>query len=114
MGINKTILVILFFCFGFVAYAQSAKVKGVILDKNNQPVVNVNVSCRGIGTQSNANGYYNITVPENQKVLVVFSHVSLKKVTVSLTLKPNEECEFNLVMSDQDEQMGEIVITANK
>lgn len=113
MGINKTILVILFFCFGFVAYAQSAKVKGVILDKNNQPVVNVNVSCRGIGTQSNANGYYNITVPENQKVLVVFSHVSLKKVTVSLTLKPNEEYEFNLVMSDQDEQMGEIVITAN-
>lgn len=96
-----------------MASAQSAQIKGVILDKNNQPVDNVNVSCRGNVTQSNANGYYNITVPVNQKVVVVFSHVSLKKVTVSFTLKPNEEYEFNLVMNDQDEQMGEVVIVSS-
>ena len=69
--------------------AQSAQVKGVILDKNNQPVANVNVYCRGNGTRSNANGYYVITVPANQKSVVVFSHISLKKVTVSVTLKSN-------------------------
>ena len=113
MGLNKTILAFFFFCFGFFASAQSAQVKGVILDKNKQPVANVNISCRSIGTQSNANGYYVLTVPANQKVIVVFSHVSLKKVTATLTLKPNEEYEFNLIMSDQDEQMGEIVITSN-
>ncbi|HEY6142984.1 MAG TPA: TonB-dependent receptor [Flavobacterium sp.] len=113
MGLNKIILAFFFFCFGFVVSAQSAQVKGVILDINNQPVANVNVSCRGNVTQSNANGYYNITVPVNQKIVVVFSHVSLKKVTVSFTLKPNEEYEFNLVMNDQDEQMGEVVITSN-
>ena len=113
MGINKTILAFLFFCFGFVALAQTAKIKGVILDKKNQPVVNVNVSCQGNVTQTNANGYYNITVAANQKVVVVFSHVSLKKVTVSIALKPNEEYEFDLVMNDQDEQMGEVVIMSN-
>ena len=113
MGLNKTILAILFFCFGLVALAQSAKVKGVILDKNNQPVANVNVSCRGNGTQSNVNGYYSITVPVNQKVVVVFTHISLKKVTVSVTLKPNEDYEFDLVMNNQDEQMGEVVITSD-
>ena len=113
MGLNKTILAFFFFCFGFFASAQSAQVKGVILDRNNQPVANVNVSCRGIGTQSNANGYYVLTVPANQKSVVVFSHVSLKKVTATIALKSNEEYEFNLVMSDQDEQMGEIVITSN-
>jgi len=113
LGVNKTILVIFFFCFGFVAFAQSAHIRGVILDKNNQPVENVNVSCRGNGTQSNANGFYSIDVPENQKVVVIFSHVSLKKVTVSVTLKPNEEYEFDLVMNEQDEQMGEVVITVN-
>jgi hypothetical protein len=113
LGVNKTILVLFFFCFGSVAFAQSAHIRGVILDKNNQPVDNVNVLCRGIGTQSNANGFYSIDVPENQKVVVVFSHVSLKKVTVSVTLKPNEEYELNLVMNDKDEQMGEVVITVN-
>jgi hypothetical protein len=113
LGLNKTILAILFFCFGLVALAQSAKVKGVILDKNNQPVANVNVSCQGYGTQSNANGYYTIAVPANQKVVVVFTHISMKKVTVSVTLKPNDDYEFDLVMNDQNEQMGEVVITAN-
>jgi hypothetical protein len=93
--------------------AQSAQIKGVILDKNNQPVANVNVACRGNGTQSNANGYYVVTVPANQKSVVIFSHISLKKVTVSVTLKSNEEYEFNLVMSDLDEQMGEVVIMSN-
>lgn len=113
MGVNKTILVIFFFCFGFVVFAQSAHIKGIILDKNNQPVDNVNVSCRSIGTKSNVNGYYSLEVPANQKVTVVFSHISLKKVTVSFTLKPDEYYEFDLVMNDQDEQMGEVVITVN-
>jgi hypothetical protein len=113
LSLHKSILAFFFFCFGFFAIAQSAQVKGVILDKNNQPVANVNVSCKGNGTQSNANGYYVVTVPANQKVVVVFSHISLKKVTVAVTLKPNEEFEFNLVMNDQDEQMGEVVITSN-
>lgn len=111
MSVNKTILVLFFFCSCLATFAQSAHIRGVILDKNNQPVDNVNVSCRDIGTQSNANGFYSIDVPENQKVVVIFSHVSLKKVTVSVTLKPNEEYELNLVMNDQDEQMGEVVIT---
>ena len=94
-------------------FAQSATVKGVILDKKNQAVENVNVSCQGVGVQSNANGFYSLSVPANRKVGVVFSHISLKKSTVTLTLKSNEEYEFNLVMSDQEEQMGEIVIQGN-
>jgi hypothetical protein len=37
----------------------------------------------------------------NQKVAIVFTHVSLKKATVFLTLKIDEDYEFNLVMNDQ-------------
>jgi hypothetical protein len=96
-----------------MASAQSAHIKGVILDKNNQPVSNVNVSSQSIGTRSNGNGFYMLKVPANQKVVVVFSHVSLKKATVAITLKPEEDYEFNLVMTDQDEQMGEVIITIN-
>jgi hypothetical protein len=113
LGLNKIIIVFLFICFGFTVCAQSAKIKGVILDANNQPVSNVNVSCLSKGAQSNANGFYSLTVPANQKLVVVFSHVSLKKATVAVSLKPDEEYEFNLVMSYKDEQMGEVVITVN-
>ena len=113
MSINKIILVFFIFSVNSLIFAQSATVKGVILDKKNQAVENVNVSCQGVGVQSNANGFYSLSVPANRKVGVVFSHISLKKATVTLTLKSNEEYEFNLVMSDQEEQMGEIVIQGN-
>jgi hypothetical protein len=33
------------------------KVKGVILDKNNQPIQNVNITVAGNRTQSNENGF---------------------------------------------------------
>jgi len=113
LGKNKIILVFLFFCYGFFASAQSARIKGVILDKNNQPVSNANVSSQGVGTQSNANGFYVLSIPANQKVIVVFSHVSLKKAVVAVTLKADEDYEFNLVMNDKDEQLDGVVITIN-
>ena len=113
MSIKKIILVFFFFSVNTLIIAQSASVKGVILDKKNQAVENANISCLGIGVQSNANGFYSITVPANKKVVVVFSHISLKKSTVTLTLKSNEEYEFNLVMNEQEEQMGEVVILGN-
>ena len=96
-----------------MASAQSASIKGVILDKNNQPVPNVNVSSENIVTRSNANGFYLLKIPAAKKVVVVFSHISLKKATVAITLKPDEDYEFNLVMGDQEEQIGEVIVIVN-
>lgn len=113
MSTNKLIFVF-FFCFASLSLlAQTARIKGVILDKNNQPVDNVNVSYSSFGAQSNQNGFYDIKVAANQKVIVVFTHVSLKKITVTFTLDSNEQKEFNPVMSDQEEQMGEVIVTSN-
>ncbi|TDE45849.1 TonB-dependent receptor [Flavobacterium rhamnosiphilum] len=113
MNTNKLIFVF-FFCFiSLPLLAQTARIKGVILDKNNQPVENVNVSYSSIGTQSNKNGFYDIKVPANQKVTLVFTHVSLKKITIIFSLDSNEQKEFNPVMSDQEEQMGEVIVTSN-
>ncbi|MDI5951209.1 TonB-dependent receptor [Flavobacterium yafengii] len=113
MSTNKLIFVF-FFCFiSLPLLAQTARIKGVILDKNNQPVDNVNVSYSSIGTQSNKNGFYDLKVPANQKVTLVFTHVSLKKITIIFSLDSNEQKEFNPVMSDQEEQMGEVIVTSN-
>ncbi|MFM2367966.1 MAG: hypothetical protein RL619_262 [Bacteroidota bacterium] len=112
MNTNKLIVVFFFFFVGLSLSAQSARIKGIILDKNNQPVENVNVLCLDKTTQSNINGFFDLTVPANQKVVVVFTHISLKKTTVSIVLKSNEDYEFNLVMNDYQEQMGEVVVIA--
>ncbi|MNQ54418.1 TonB-dependent Receptor Plug Domain protein [compost metagenome] len=112
MSVSKIIFVFFFCWIGSISFGQTATVKGIILDKNNQAVENVNVSCSGIGTQSNGNGFYEITIPANKMAVIVFSHVSLKKTTISITLKSNESYEFNPVMSDREEQMGEVIITS--
>lgn len=113
MSANKLIFTFFFFCFSFSFFAQNATVKGIILDKDNLPVDNVNISCSGVGTKSNKNGFYSISAPSNEKVTVTFSHISLKNVTVTITLKPDEDYEFNVVMNDKEEQMGEVIVLSN-
>jgi hypothetical protein len=112
LKINKTLLILLFLVFNSIAFSQSARLKGIILDTNNLPVANVNIVCAGQSTQTNENGFYAITVPANEKVIVVLTHTSLKKITVAVTLKPEEEQELNMVMDDQSEQLGEVVVIA--
>lgn len=105
-------LLVFFLCNLFPVFGQVARVKGVILDQSNNPVDNVSITCQDKSTTSNPNGFYQLSVPANKSVSVVFSHVSFKKATTVLTLKPNEDYEFNLVLSATAEQMGEVVITS--
>ena len=111
-SIQKAILYFLFFGMGFSAFAQNAKLRGIVLDENKQAVANVSVSNGAIGTQSNSSGVYELSIPANQKVRVVFSHLSLKSASIVLFLKPNEIMEFNPVLNIRQEQMSEVIITA--
>ena len=113
MSLTKIIFVIVTLWISLPSFGQTANINGVILDSNNQPVENVNVTAAGNRTQSNGNGFYRLRIPVDQKVAVVFTHVSLKKATVYLTLQREEDYEFNLVMNNREEQMGEIIVTTN-
>lgn len=101
-----------FFCLFFLANAQTARIKGIILDKNNNPVEGVNINYQDKGTTTNNNGFYVLNLPANQKVTLVFSHVTLKTATLKIELKPNEDYEHNFQMSDSEELLGEVIVTA--
>lgn len=112
---NKNLLFVsLLLCIGFASFAQNARVKGIILNENNLPVTDVNVSHSGNVTQSNSDGFFDISIPSNKKVIIVFTHVSQKMMMITVTLKPNEIFVLNPVMNSHAEQMGEIVVMANK
>ncbi|HEX8562634.1 MAG TPA: TonB-dependent receptor [Flavobacterium sp.] len=101
---------LLLFCL--VASAQTARIKGVILDENNDPVEDVTVTVQDKSVFTNENGFYVLTVPARQKVTVTYTHVSLKKTTVTVELNPNEDFEFNPVMSSSAEQMAPVIINS--
>ena len=113
MKIKNLLFTILFLFIGSLVFAQNARVKGIILDENNNPVENVNISYQSKSTVTNSNGFYALTVSANKKITLVFTHVSLKKTTAILELKTNEDYEFNVTMNEKAEQMGEVIITAN-
>jgi hypothetical protein len=97
-----------------IGFSQTAKVKGIILDENNIPIENVNIKTATSGTQTNANGFYTLTIPVNQDISIEFSHISHKKVVSTFNLKNGESYEFNPVMSTSIEQIATVVITNNR
>lgn len=92
------------------SFAQDALVKGVVLDENKLPVDGVNVSCKNYSTKTDINGFYQISIPSNQKVTVEFTHVSFKKTSLKVSLQPQEVYVFNMYMNDEAEQMGEVFV----
>ncbi len=111
MNTYKSLLFFLLFSFQF-GFAQNARIKGVILNESGQAVPEVNVTSVEKSTKTNENGFYQLVVPANKKIQVVFTHITLKKYTVSLELKPNEDYEFNPQLSDKAESLGEVTVTA--
>lgn len=111
MTTKKIFPSILFFLICVSAFAQTARIKGVILDETNKPVPAVNVVCGSNSTVANENGFYIMTVPANQDLTIVFTHTTLKRVETKIKLKPNEDFELNPVMSTTAEQLGGVVIS---
>lgn len=111
MKTKHILFYILLFSFGLVTNAQTARIKGIILDNNNRPVEGVSINYQENGTTTNENGFYVLTIPANQKISISFTHISLKKATIKIELKPNEDYEFNFQMSDSDEQLEGVVLT---
>ncbi|MBZ4043175.1 TonB-dependent receptor [Flavobacterium hibisci] len=108
----KLIIVFLFLWIGFNSSAQSARVKGIILDTESHPVADVNITSGDKAAKSNAKGHFDIFVPSNKKVVLVFTHISLKMVTLTVNLKPYETFVFNPVMNNSEEQMGEVFVSS--
>ena len=110
---KNIVLFLVFSLFSVFSVAQNARVKGVILDENNNPVENVSISADDLGTITNSNGFYLLEIPANKKVTLVFSHVSFKNYKLVLELKPNEDYELNPVLNSKVEEIGEVVLIGN-
>ncbi|PHS64113.1 MAG: TonB-dependent receptor [Flavobacterium sp.] len=115
MKTSTLLLLFLFFITTGSLLAQNAIIKGVVLDENNLPVSEVNVTVGEEGTQTNFDGFYTLEVPSGQEIIVIFSHLSFKNVQVTIPeLTPNSDFEMNPVMKIDVEQIGTVVISRKK
>ena len=78
-----------------ILLSQNGYIKGVVLDINNNPIENVNISSENnAGTTTNSNGFYSIKIEALIDVNITFSHVNFKSVSFPINLKTNEVYEF--------------------
>ena len=92
--------------------AQTATIKGITLDGENNPVSGVNIRYEGGATVTNANGFYSLKLPSQTPVTLIFSHVGFKESTYTFLLKENEIFEFNPILGTRVEQIEAVVITS--
>lgn len=109
----QSLLLFLLLSLPILGISQNATVKGVILDDQQQPIYNVSIKAGNIGTTSNENGFYELKIPANTEVIIVFTHLSHKRVEAPFNLKNGEEIEFNPVMKIEIEQITTVVINSN-
>lgn len=114
MKAKNKIFNLLFLLVTVVTFSQNAKVTGLVLDENKNPVEGVNVSYLSKSAITNENGFYSIEIPANKKVVLVYSHVALKSITQTFLLQPNETVEFNPVINNKADQLSEVIITNKK
>lgn len=108
----KSIRFILFFVLiSTFSFAQKARIKGIVLNENNQPIENVSVSSQTSNTVTNKNGFYLLEIDANVEISIIYSLSSYKSSTYKVKLKPNEDFEWNPILGTIAETIETVVIS---
>ena len=112
---KKCIGALLFWFSSLGIVAQNATVHGIVTNSNQESIPFVTITTNfGLGTTTNENGFFQLDVPEGKQIELTLSHIGHKKITLSLSLKPNTSTELHPVMNTKIEQIGEVVIQGNR
>ncbi|MDN3492123.1 TonB-dependent receptor [Winogradskyella bathintestinalis] len=107
-------ILLLSLLFSALSFSQSSIIRGVILDEANMPIEGVNIKANtGEGTATNSNGFYELKVPSEIEVTLIFTHISHKHVEQKFNLKNGQEIEYNPVLLIDVEQIATVVINTN-
>ena len=94
------------------AQQHTAVVKGYIINQLKQPVSDVNIRYKDKGTTSNKQGYFELVLPANKKVKLIFTHLNFEEKIYIIRLKTNQIKTLKVVLLPKNEAIKEVVIKA--
>lgn len=105
--VGRMLIISIFLCYGGLAYAQDLKVSGKVIDAaNSTPLIGVTVYVKGttVGTVTDFDGLYSISVPKNS--LLIFSSVGYKQQEYKI-----ENAQVvNVSMTEETAQLDEVIV----
>ncbi|MEP3209359.1 MAG: TonB-dependent receptor [Maribacter sp.] len=92
--------------------AQTATITGLVLDEQNAPLPQVNISTANTGTFSDENGFYILELIADLETTITFSHLGHKNVILEkIVLNTNETFEFNPIMKTDAIQVDGVTVS---
>jgi TonB-linked SusC/RagA family outer membrane protein len=114
LSVKTLPILLLFLCMGNISAQNTTKatpddkirVSGTITDEKGEPLTGTTVSVKGTayGTVANLEGKYSIEVPANSTL--TFNMIGYVEVNESL----EGRTEINVMMKDEEEVLGEVVV----
>lgn len=114
MRLRYTLLILLM--IPIVLFAQrkdDASIYGKVVDNNNNVIELVNIAVMGTsyGTSSNARGQYELHLPSDTTLEVVFSFVGYQQEKRDITLRKGEERKLDVVMQSISTTLPDAIVS---
>ena len=107
---KKLLLIVMALCIATSSlFAQTKQITGMVTSSNDGlPIPGVSVSLKGTtnGTITNVEGFFSLTVPENE--FLVFTFIGMKKVEVPIT----SQTVYNISMQPDIIGIDEVMVVA--
>ena len=107
------LLLILLPAYPNILWAQT-QIKGIITNQNNEvlPYATIYLKNTTTGTTSNANGQFEITIPNGHHILAV-QFIGYQKYETPINATGQTQ-NFNIVLTENNYQLNEVIITPGK
>jgi len=102
------ILLIIFLLSSFSIFAQNWEITGVVTDETGSTLAGASVAIKGtaIGTVTDADGKYSITVNSTTNPVLIFSYIGYITVEKNIT----GQQPYNIVMQESNKALNEVVV----
>ena len=116
MAFKRVILSITFICSFICSYAQRATITGVVRDEHGkgmeQAVITDEVT--GIGTYSNAKGYYTLEVDADKNLGIVYAFTGYQMVRKRISLTAGETRTIDIVLKEDANELKTFTKTSDR
>ena len=111
----KGFLIILFLFYSLVGFSQT--INGHITDEQNNslPAVNISILNQSMGVTSDNNGKYNIEIPANRSIILVYSFIGFEKENIRIPmLKKGQNYTLDIKLKSSSTLLNDVIITDQK
>lgn len=106
--IGRIVMILLFCCLQFAAFAQGIVVSGTVKDAQGNPMPGVSIQIKGTtqGALTNVDGQYSVKVPDENAILI-FSFIGFATTEIPV----GTQTVIDLSMKEDVMQLDEVVVT---